>query len=190
MIRLVLGLGNIGLQYHGSRHNAGFEVVSRVRGSLGAHPRPNCSEYDWAVTDYDHRSVVLARPRTMVNRSGVAARALLEHHGMSPRHLLVVADDFNLPLGRLRLRQAGSDGGHNGLASVIEALETQEFARLRLGIGPVPDNESSVDFVLAHYADKEIQQAEEMFDTAAEAVIYALGHRLDDAMTRYNVNPA
>jgi PTH1 family peptidyl-tRNA hydrolase len=104
--------------------------------------------------------------------------------------MLVVVDDFNLPLGSLRFRPDGSDGGHNGLASIIEALGTEEFPRLRLGIGPVTDNMDARDFVLQPFADAERDAVREMVGTAAEAILFAIDHRLEEAMSNYNSTPA
>jgi PTH1 family peptidyl-tRNA hydrolase len=102
----------------------------------------------------------------------------------------VVVDDFNLPLGSLRLRPAGTDGGHNGLASLIDALATEQFARIRLGIGPVTDNVDTVDFVLGTFEAHEEERVEELKKAAVEAVLFTLDHPLDQAMTRHNINPA
>ena len=125
-----------------------------------------------------------------MNRTGLAARALLAERGISPPHMLVIVDDFNLPLGRIRFRRSGSGGGHHGLESLIELLETENFPRLRLGIGPVPAGIDSIDFVLGCFSKEEIVTTEKMIDNAAEAVIFALNNRFDEAMTKYNINPA
>jgi len=125
-----------------------------------------------------------------MNRSGLAAVALLERVEREPSEMLVVVDDFNLPLGALRFRQNGSDGGHNGLASIIEILETEDFPRLRLGIGPAPEYSSTIDFVLGKFDKEELKKASDLTNTAAEAVIFASNHRLDQAMSEYNRNPA
>jgi len=190
MLSVILGLGNVGGDYERTRHNVGFEVVRRVAGHLKAVLQPSTSEHDWAVKQHGKRQLVLAWPRTLMNRSGLSARALLEDNGLVPIEMLVVVDDFNLPLGRTRFRVSGSDGGHNGLASVIEAVQTEFFPRLRLGTGPLPDNVDVVDFVLGHFEEQELTQAEEMIDTAVEAVLFAIDHRFEETMTRYNVNPA
>jgi PTH1 family peptidyl-tRNA hydrolase len=125
-----------------------------------------------------------------MNHSGLAARALLRDTDLQPSQMLVVVDDFNLPLGRIRIRQGGSDGGHKGLASMIEVLQTEDFPRLRLGIGPVTDNIDAVDFVLSRFEKEETKSAEKMIDIAAEAALFAVNHRLEEAMSRYNVDPA
>jgi PTH1 family peptidyl-tRNA hydrolase len=105
-----------------------------------------------------------------MNRSGLAVRSFSESGSFLPEEILVIADDFNLPLGRIRLRQSGSDGGHNGLASVIYHLGTELFPRLRLGIGPVPEGEVTEDFVLERFTARENEIAEEMVERAARAV--------------------
>lgn len=191
MFSLVLGLGNVGERYEHTRHNVGFDVVGRVGDHLKATTQPEAGEYYWAVGYNADRRIVLAQPKTFVNLSGIAAQALLQRNNLAQSEMLVVVDDFNLPLGRLRFRAAGSDGGHNGLASIIETLQSEDFARLRLGIGPLPDGVHSADFVLERPEEEELLKTEKMMEVASEAVVFALGHPLQEAMTRYNtVDPA
>lgn len=191
MISLVLGLGNIGDKYAATRHNAGYDVVQEVERVLKAKKRRSTSEYDLATTEYDERKIYLARPRTYMNLSGLAAVALLQKTELTPSEMLVVVDDFNLPLGTLRFRKKGSDGGHNGLISIIDEIGSGEFPRLRLGIGPLPpDVEGSADFVLSPFAPEEQKAVAEMIETAAEAVVFAIQHRLHLAMSKYNSSPA
>ena len=111
MISLVLGLGNIGKKYVGTRHNVGFEVVARVADALRAVMQPRRTEYDWAIAEQEDRKVVLAWPRTYMNLSGEAAKLLVAELEIQPSKMLVVVDDFNLPLGAIRIRSRGSDGG-------------------------------------------------------------------------------
>ncbi len=190
MYLVILGLGNIGRRYEQSRHNLGFMVIRSIleREKLSFEPAED--EYDWAVKKTGSYETVFAMPRTFMNRSGIAADALLQRLNFDPSQMLVVVDDFNLPLGRIRIRKSGSDGGHNGLASIIETLETDDFPRLRLGIGPVPDNVGSVDFVLDDFEQEEIEPTHKMITAATGAVMFLLEHGLDRAMTEYNINPA
>jgi len=125
-----------------------------------------------------------------MNRSGDAAGALLNHYELDASRMLVVVDDIYLPLGRIRIRAAGSDGGHNGLESIIEQLGTEEFPRLRLGIGPLPEDADQVDFVLGEFEQNELTIVEKMIATASEAVMFCLEHDFEEAMSRYNQNPA
>ncbi len=190
MISLILGLGNIGGEYEKTRHNIGFEVLDDVARSLKAVSMPEKAEYRWAVSRVAGRQLYLAWPTTFMNRSGLAAQALLQDLDLEPTEMLVVLDDFNLPLGRIRFRKSGSDGGHNGLTSLVETLETEDFPRLRLGIGPLAEDADVVDFVLGRFAEDEIEPARNMVGTAAEAVLFAIDHRLEEAMSKYNANPA
>ncbi len=190
MISLVAGLGNIGAAYAGTRHNVGFEVVRGVAEALRAGVRRSTVEYDWAAATVNSRELILMMPRLLMNRSGVAIGALLQRENIDPTRMLVVVDDLNLSLGRLRFRPGGSDGGHNGLASIIAALGSENFPRLRLGIGPLPDNVNRADFVLDCFERDEIAPKDKMIDTAVEAVLFAIDHCLDEVMSKYNVNPA
>ncbi len=195
MISLIIGLGNIGPKYEGTRHNVGFEVLSLVAAKLKATPLRERPFYRAAVApnqdeSADNSELILAWPTTYMNRSGQAVEGLLEEFGLEPGQMLVISDDFNLPLGALRFRRRGSDGGHNGLESIIYQLETEEFPRFRLGIGPPADKEEITDFVLGRFDEKETAEAERMVAKATEAVIFATYHRLNEAMTRYNSTPA
>lgn len=195
MIHLIVGLGNIGPKYEGTRHNLGFEVVDLIAKQHGFTPmreRPFCTGAVGGLDleGEDIHELILIRPSTFMNRSGLALRAILEEFDLTPEQMLVVVDDFNLPLGALRIRLGGSDGGHNGLASIIETLETDKFPRLRLGIGPVSDKEDVVDFVLSRFTEEERKQAEKMVAQAAKAAIFAVRHRLDEAMSQCNHSPA
>ena len=187
-IRLIVGLGNVGHEYEGTRHNCGFIVLDRLLSTLGTTRDSGNELYLWsqAVHTPSGSEIILAWPKTMVNRSGEAVASLLARTGHGKSSLLVVTDDFNLPLGRIRFRQFGSDGGHNGLRSIIETLGSEVFFRLRLGIGPVPDGTSNTDFVLGQFGKDELETAEKMFDIASEAVIFALTNRFDEVMKKFN----
>ncbi|MFZ5980047.1 MAG: aminoacyl-tRNA hydrolase [Candidatus Zixiibacteriota bacterium] len=189
MISLVIGLGNVGRRYENTRHNLGFEVLDLVRKELKAGKKVKTATCYRSEKKLGERNIILAWPTTYMNLSGRAAFYLLETYQRPTSEMLVVVDDFNLPLGRVRFRRNGSDGGHNGLASLIEELDTSNFPRFRLGIGPVPENESSVDFVLEKFSPSEEKTAKKMIAIAAEAVIFALHNRLEEAMSKYN-NPA
>ncbi len=190
MISLVLGLGNIGQRYARTRHNVGFEVLGAVSrkmklGPMTEHPLSYCRQ-----AQLEDRTVTFAWPTTLMNRSGLAAIELFESLELDVSQMLVVVDDFNLPLGTLRFRERGSDGGHNGLFSISECLESGEYPRLRLGIGPLPEGADVVDFVLGEFEEEKLVQVQEMVAKAAEAVIFALTHRLQLAMSQFNSNPA
>jgi len=190
MLRVILGLGNIGGPYEHTRHNVGFDVLNKVTSRLQVSTRPEKPEYRWAVAQQSGRELLLAWPTLLMNRSGFAAEALLQEYDLEPPEMLVVVDDFNLPLGRLRVRRSGSDGGHKGLISLIDTLGTENFPRLRVGTGPRPDNVSKTDFVLGRFTPEEQETLEGVLETAAEAAVFAIDHRLEEVMSNYNVNPA
>ena len=194
-LSLIVGLGNVGREYSGTRHNVGFEVVERVAQTLKARRLPPHLSFELAEAAIPgdaviHRRIVLALPTTHMNRSGFAVAELLEELAFTPQRMLVVVDDIDLPLGALRFRAGGSDGGHKGLYSIIERLETEDFPRLRLGIGRPADNEETADYVLSRFLSAEADQVKRMVALAAEGVIFAATHRLEEAMQQFNTNPA
>lgn len=188
MLLLVLGLGNIGEKYKNNRHNVGFKVIEQIIKNRHLSFQPPTSEYHWAVDK--KTEVIFAMPKTYINNSGKAALALLKINNLTSSQMLVVVDDFNLPLGKIRIRKSGSDGGHNGLVSIIDNLQTENFPRLRLGIGPLPDKVNKADFVLSDFNDEEEEPVQEMINVASEAVLYSLEFGLEAAMSKYNGNPA
>lgn len=191
-LTLVVGLGNPGPEYAATRHNVGFRCVAVLarRHRLGFSHRLAHSRV--AEGTIGQHRVVLARPHTFMNRSGDAVAGLLRHYRLDPAHLLVVHDDLDLPLGRLRLRPEGSAGGHQGLRSIIERLRTAAVPRLRLGIGrPGEDatrrgQEAVVDYVLASFRPDELPVLEEMVERAADAVTCLLEEGMAAAMNRFN----
>jgi PTH1 family peptidyl-tRNA hydrolase len=182
--RLVLGLGNPGPEHEGTRHNVGFRVVDALAASEG---RPWLLRGRALVVrgERDGSAFVLAKPQTYMNISGRAARDLVVELGEQVA-LLVVCDDFHLPLGRLRCRTTGSDGGQRGLASVIDALEGRSVPRLRLGIGE-PGRQPAEEYVLRRFGRGEQAEVDDMVGRAAEAVGAWLGHGdLDQLMNAVN----
>lgn len=186
-IRVIAGLGNPGRDFDRTRHNLGFEVVDFLKGKAGfVAGRGNYHHCDTVISSV---KVVLLKPTTYMNRSGIALREIVENEDFKPQEILVIADDFNLPLGRIRLRRSGSDGGHNGLASVIYHLGSEDFPRIRLGIGPVPDSMPAEEFVLERFADSEIPAAKRSVGRAAEAAAVWLAEGFEKAASVYNQMP-
>ena len=183
---VVVGLGNPGPGYAGTRHNIGFLVAEGLAGGRGVWLREEGAETARAAIAGEE--VLLVKPQGFMNRSGDAVRALQERAGFAPEEVLVVLDDFLLEFGRLRLRRGGSDGGHNGLASVLERLQTDQLARLRLGVGPVPEGDSDIDFVLSPFAPGE--QVEELVKRGCAAARCWLEEGIEAAMNRFNGCPA
>jgi PTH1 family peptidyl-tRNA hydrolase len=186
---MVVGLGNPGEAYAHSRHNVGYEVVRefserhsillRRKGKLRSRV---------GVGEVDGKRVVAVIPTTFMNRSGEAVARAVSFYGVHPKNLLVVLDDADLPLGRLRIRSKGSDGGHKGLRSVIGGLGTMEFPRLRIGIGRV-ESESLTGFVLGAFSEEERAVVKGAIERAAEAAAVVIAEGVASAMNRYNRAP-
>lgn len=183
-MRCVIGLGNPGAEYAETRHNLGFRVVA----VLAERHKVRLRGRDYARFGQgrvEGEPVVLAQPLTFMNDSGHAARRLVQRFRLTPADLLVVYDDLDLELGRMRLRPSGSPGTHNGARSVAQEVG-QGFPRLRLGIGPLPPRVDPVKFVLAPFPEAEQPLVAEMVTRAAEAVEFLLERGLEAAMNRYN----
>lgn len=185
----ILGLGNPGADYAATRHNLGFMVLDRLSQTHRLVFDKVLGRSLAAEGEIDHRQVVLAKPTTYMNLSGLAAEEILRVYDLQPADLLVVSDDINLPLGRLRLRPRGSDGGHKGLASIILSLGSEDFPRLRLGIGPVESGDDQVRFVLEPFRDGEEKAVKKMVDEAAACLESFLVHGMEEAMNRFNREP-
>ena len=183
--RLILGLGNPGVRYLASRHNRGREVVEEIARRRGWR----FSEERCASRIASGDDLILAVPETFMNRSGLAARCFLETERLGPENLLVVYDDIALPLGALRIRAQGGPGGQKGMASVIENIQTDEIARLRLGISPLlvdrPSGDLS-DFVLSEFEDDERECADEQLLRGADACELWLENGVSAAMNQFN----
>jgi PTH1 family peptidyl-tRNA hydrolase len=190
--RLILGLGNPGEEYRATRHNVGFRVVEELARRRQARlDRLECNALTARVELAAPASlaVLLAQPQTYMNRSGFAARCLVELHGFAPEALLVVYDEINLPFGRLRLRRSGSPAGHRGIESILENLRTDQVPRLRVGIagaGGTPDGEGRVEFVLSPFTPAEEEALAPVLERAADACEAWLSDGIDAAMARFN----
>jgi len=185
-MKIVVGIGNPGEEYAGTRHNVGFDVVDRVasrnRVALARDRRLSSRVGAGRIGAED---VVLLEPLTYVNLSGPAVARVAREKGVELRDVLVVADDYHLPLGALRLRESGSAGGHNGLRSVLAAFGTDAFPRLRIGIGEAPPGEAE-DFVLSRFRPVERKTIDEALERATECVETWLAEGSAAAMNRFN----
>lgn len=181
--RFVVGLGNPGSEYAGTRHNVGFEVLDLLAARRGLSWQPEGPGL--CALDQEARCALL-KPLTYMNRSGIAVRHLARARPLDgPASIFVVTDDFHLPLGALRVRSNGSPGGHNGLASVEEALGSQEYPRLRIGVGE--PGKDAVEHVLSAFSVAERRVLEETFETAAWcAEDWVRGSSLEELQARYN----
>jgi len=184
---LLVGLGNPGEKYIKTRHNIGFWVLDGLARRLDVAFR---LKQDAMIAEalVENRNVLLIKPHTYMNRSGQAVGFFQKKFAVDFDRIFVVYDDFNIPFGRLRLRKKGSDGGHNGIRSIIWELETEEFPRLRVGIG-LGSTESPVDFVLSDFSKGESSKLPEIVETAVDACLTFIVEGIDSSMNKYNSNP-
>ncbi|HEY2102885.1 MAG TPA: aminoacyl-tRNA hydrolase [Chthoniobacterales bacterium] len=181
-IRLIAGLGNPGAEYAGTRHNVGFAAVELFAQRSGVAFQ---SQSKWNSAVARTGDTILVKPHTFMNRSGDAIAAVANFYKIASPEILIVLDDFALPLGRLRLRESGGPGGHNGLESVIATLASEDIARLRLGIGAAPER-GSVDYVLSQFFDEEKPRVAAMIERAADAIKCAVDKGIVSAMNTFN----
>jgi peptidyl-tRNA hydrolase, PTH1 family len=184
-IRLVVGLGNPGPEYKGTRHNVGFDVVDSLASEWGASWQHS---KNWHALWAKHEKAILVKPASYMNRSGEPLAAVANFYKIEPPQILVVLDDFALELGRLRLRLEGGTGGHNGLESIILQFGTEAIPRLRIGIGAAP-TEGATDHVLGRFFEEEQPMVEKTIARAADAVKWAIDKGVLSAMNQFNKNP-
>jgi len=187
-MKLIVGLGNPGPEYAGTRHNAGFEVIELLarRNQISVSRRDHQSVLGEGFVA--GQKVILARPMTFMNLSGDAVGSICRFYKLEPSDVIVVVDDVALPIGRIRLRLKGSAGGQNGLDNIIKRLNTQEIPRIRIGVGaPHQGSAGLVSHVLSRFRKEEIPLVEEAYLRAAEAVELCMKDSFENAMNRYNV---
>lgn len=186
-VKIIFGLGNPGLKYKHNRHNAGYMAIEKIGKNKNScfkrNFRLNVSLTGMKVRDEE---VILIKPSAFMNNSGVCVRKVLTKYNLSKSNILVVHDDVNLPLGTLRFREKGSCGGHNGMASIIEELNSDEIARLRIGIDEAPNNIDLADYVLSDFTRREYEELSLTLDMAEEACINWVIFGNKYVMNKYN----
>jgi len=183
---LVVGLGNPGAEYAATRHNVGLRAaaqLARVHDIPLRHTRHRSIYGEGRIGD---AWVLVALPQTFMNNSGEAVARLAAYYDAAPSAIVVVCDDLSLPLGKLRIRRRGSAGGHKGLQSIIHALDTSEFARLRIGIGPRPRRVNAVEFVLSAFTPRESKVIDEQIIVAGNALRTLIADGIEEAMNAHN----
>ena len=186
-MKLIIGLGNPGIEYQFTPHNLGFLTIDRIANNLGVEVRNRQCRALTARAEIAGQPVILAKPETFMNLSGLSVRELLaEYQADATRDLIVIYDELDFPLGTIRIRQRGSSAGHNGMESILGALGTDEFLRIRLGIAPERKIEDTVKFVLTPFRKAQLKVVDEVLDMAAEAVEVILKEGPAAAMNRFN----
>ena len=185
-MKLVVGLGNPGRKYEGTRHNIGWAVLARLADEYGTS-RPK-SKFQGEVIEarVGNAPALFLAPHTYMNRSGRSVAEAKNFFKIDDEDLLVICDDFNLPLAKLRFRGQGSSGGQNGLADIIRALGHDQFGRLRVGVGELPDRWDAADFVLSKFTKDEKPEVDDVVARASQAVEVWASEGMGDAMNRFN----
>ena len=185
-MRLIAGLGNPGYEYCLTPHNLGFMAVDRLADECGVELARREAQTLTASTRIDGVDVLLVKPQTYMNLSGMAVARLVEKYGLEVGDLIVLVDDVDLPLGSLRIRPRGSAGGHNGLKSIIGALDSGDFVRVRMGVRPDEPIQDMVSHLLGRFRAADLETVAEMLDRACEAVHVLLREGSQEAMNRFN----
>lgn len=198
-MRLIVGLGNPGREYAGTRHNVGFDALdvfayrTRILGSPADFDRVARTKFDGLAVDGgvaipagSTEKVLLLKPTTYMNLSGRAVQAAMAFYQLGPADVMIVLDDVALPCGKLRVRPGGSSGGHNGLKDVARALGTEQYPRLRIGVDPPPPRVPQRDWVLGRFSEDQRAGVNAALDRAADALLTWIGQDINAAMTRFN----
>lgn len=185
-MRLVVGLGNPGRRYEGTRHNIGYAVLAELARKFGASlPK---ARFRGAVVEADlnGQKALLLSPTTFMNLSGASVQEAMSFYKLANEDLLVICDDLNLPVGKLRFRARGSSGGQKGLEDIIGRLATEDFPRLRIGVGTAPEGWDWADYVLSKFTPEEVPQIEQAVGVAADAVAVWAREGIEFCMNQYN----
>ena len=185
-MKLITGLGNVGEKYLFTRHNAGFMAVDKIALDNNLEFKEE-RKLKSLITKFKHNSedILLVKPTTFMNLSGEAVSAVMNYYKIDINDILIIYDDISLDLGRMRFRANGSDGGHNGIKSIIKHLGTKDFNRLKIGIGPQPPVPSEV-FVLQIFSKEQLPELKNILTKASEAALFALNNGIDKAQNNYN----
>lgn len=182
----IIGLGNPEDKYAGTRHNAGFDVIDMLAEKLSVRVKKNRHYSLCGDGRHNGKRVILAKPQTYMNRSGQAIRAIVDFYGLDPKdHIIVICDDISLEVGRIRIRKKGSAGGHNGLKDIIAHLSSDEFIRIKVGVG-ADENGDLVRHVLGRFGKAEREAVRAAEAAAAEAALFVIDDGADAAMNEYN----
>lgn len=180
----LIGLGNPGNRYKNTRHNIGYLIIDQFSMNKNIPFRPGKGDYYYKELQVGDYQVLLFKPTTYMNNSGRAVRHLKDHFDLDVEQMLIICDDFNLPFGSFRFRQKGSDGGHNGLKSIIYNLQTENFNRFRFGIGDAFADASQ--FVLESFSRRESEHLKELLPISTEAIHHWLKDGIQKTMNKYN----
>lgn len=183
---VIVGLGNPGSKYAGTRHNVGFDFLDRLSKAISIPVGPGKGPYFSGTGVYNRQKVILLKPTTYMNRSGDAVQQVLHYYKIDPQDCLVCYDDLDIPIGKLRLRPGGSAGGHNGIRDIINKVGTDRFPRLRIGIGNDFAKGDQVNYVLSRFSSEEKKVIDQTLDTAVDAALQFISDGIEATMNSFN----
>jgi len=183
---LIVGLGNPGVEYSQTRHNIGFIIIEKFLEGTGRDSRFLKFNSELHESEYSSKKLLLAKPLTFVNKSGSAVANIASHYNIDVKKILVIHDDLDIGFGILKLKQGGSTGGHNGLESIVDKLESRDFDRLRFGIGRPPGRMDPAVFVLSRFKKDEVEELDFLIGRSVSAIKDYIDFGIDYAMNEYN----
>ena len=184
-MKLIVGLGNPGKEYEKTRHNAGFLTVASLAKKLNIELDKSKCKAIYGIYRFNGEKIIIAQPQTYMNNSGEAVVSLMKFYGIDIKDVIVVHDDLDLPLGKLRLRYQGSCGGQNGMRNIIELTGTSDINRIRIGISKDSKIDTK-DYVLGKFHKEEYEEFKKAIDKASDALIYSFDHDFTDVMSKFN----
>jgi PTH1 family peptidyl-tRNA hydrolase len=186
-VHLVVGLGNPGSKYKTTRHNVGFMVVDHIADAYAIGVNKNRPGVMFGTGTIDGTSVILAKPTSFMNNSGPPVKNLAYYFNISKKNIIVIHDDIDLELGRIKIKEKGGHGGHNGIRSLVDVLKGGDFVRLRIGIGRPGDSSDVSDYVLSSFHNKDVKAIEQAITRARDAVVTIICNGIIDGMNTYNI---
>ena len=183
---LIAGLGNPSKTYEGTRHNVGFSMIDALADAFQIDVTTKKHKAIVGRGVIEGMKVILAKPQTYMNLSGESIREIADFYKIDPENMIIIYDDISLDVGRLRIRKKGSDGGHNGIKNIIYLSGSNEFPRIKIGMGQKPEGWDLADWVLSKYSDEELKVLSPAFDNTADALKLIMDGRIEEAMGKYN----
>lgn len=184
-MKLIVGLGNPGQEYDKTRHNAGFLTIDRICSKLNFQLDKKKCKSIYGIYKHKDEKIIIAKPQTFMNSSGEAVVALMKFYDIDINDVIIIHDDLDLPLGKIRIRYQGSCGGQNGMRNIIDLTGTSNINRIRIGISK-DSNIDTIDYVLGKFSKEEYKEFEIASEKAADAVIYSFNHNFEEVMSKYN----
>lgn len=183
-INIVIGLGNPGLKYEETRHNIGFKTIDNIATKIGIEKFKSANKAFVGEVTYKDKKVILAKPQTYMNLSGESVREIMEWYKAPINNIIVIYDDIDINVGNIRIRSKGSAGSHNGMKSIIQNLKSDNFPRVRIGVGRPPQGWDLADYVLGKFAKEEISDIEKSISLATESVLNMIEYDINVAMNK------